>query len=57
MACTAYGRTVNPRTVDRWADRGLIKRYKLGELQWVRFDRAELDALAAGGTTEDEPRG
>ena len=46
MACTTYGRTVNPRTVDRWADAGRIARTKLGGLQWVRFRRAELDALA-----------
>jgi hypothetical protein len=46
MACTRYGRQVNPRTVDRWADQGLIVRHKVGELQWVRFARAELDALA-----------
>lgn len=48
MACTEYGRTVNPRTVDRWADAGLITRTKLGNLQWVRFDREELNRMGAG---------
>lgn len=48
MACTAYGREVNPRTVDRWADAGLISRTKVGGLQWVRFDRDELDQMGAG---------
>jgi hypothetical protein len=54
MACTAYGRKVNPRTLDRWADRELITRQKVQGLQWVRFNRAELDALAAGLSVEDD---
>lgn len=45
MACTAYGRPVGPRTPDRWADEGRITRQKVGGLQWVRFDRDELNAL------------
>jgi hypothetical protein len=56
MACTPYGRVVNPRTVDRWADRELISRYKVGGLQWVRFDRAELDALVKDGAVPKEPK-
>lgn len=47
MACTEYGRAVDARTVDRWANEGLITRYKVGGMQWVRFDRDELDAVGA----------
>lgn len=36
---------VGPRTVDRWANEGLIKRYKLGRLQWVRFDSREVEVM------------
>lgn len=49
MACTAYGRVVGERTLDRWANEGLVTRYKVGQLQWVRFDRDELTAMATGG--------
>lgn len=42
VGCTEYGRTVNPRTIDRWADDGLITRYKQGGLQWVRYNRDEI---------------
>lgn len=59
MACTSYGRRVDARTVDRWADRGLITRYKPGGLQWVRFDRAELDKMGEDservGSSEIQP--
>jgi hypothetical protein len=51
MACTAYGREVDPRTVDRWANEGRITRHKVGGLQWVRFDRAELDRIGQEGPT------
>lgn len=40
----AYMR-VTPRTIDRWAAAGRIKRYRVGASQSVRFKRAELDAL------------
>lgn len=33
------------RTVDRWADAGLITRYKLGGRQWVRFKVSELEEM------------
>lgn len=57
MACTAYGRVVNPRTVDRWADAGLITRTKVGGLQWVQFDRDELDRMGAGQVPEANREG
>lgn len=46
VGCTPYGRPVNPRTIDRWADDPYvpIERYKLGGRQWVRFKRTEIDA-------------
>ncbi len=46
----AYMR-VSPRTIDRWAAAGRIKRYRVGTSQAVRFKRAELDALVV----PDEP--
>src|SRR3982751_1505807 len=51
--------SVGPRTVDRWANEGLIKRYKLGRLQWVRFDSREVEAMRrpvaeGAGTTTGE---
>jgi hypothetical protein len=50
---------VDPKTVDRWANDGHIDRYKLGGLQWVRFDREQVLAMrrpvAEGpGTTTGE---
>ena len=36
---------VKPRTIDRWAEQGKITKYKVGDLQSVRFDRDELDRL------------
>lgn len=33
---------VGCRTIDRWANEGRITRYKVGGLQWVRFDRYEV---------------
>lgn len=36
---------VDVRTVDRWANRGLITRYKVGGLQWVRFDAYEVGLM------------
>lgn len=37
---------VDVRTIDRWANGGLITRHKIGGLQWVRFKRSEvLDML------------
>lgn len=46
VACTDYGRRVDVRTVDRWANEGLITRYKTGGLQWVSFDRDEITEAA-----------
>lgn len=36
---------VGPRTVDRWANEEQITRYKVGGLQWVRFDSREVEAM------------
>lgn len=36
---------VNVRTIDRWADDGLLTEYKVGGLQSTRFKRADLDAM------------
>lgn len=36
---------VDVRTVDRWANDGLITRYKLGGMQWVRFMPSEIEAM------------
>jgi excisionase family DNA binding protein len=33
---------VDVRTIDRWANDGLITRYKVGGLQWVRFKKSEI---------------
>lgn len=36
---------VNVRTVDKWANDGRITRYRIGGLQWVRFNRSEVLAM------------
>lgn len=36
---------VSERTIDRWADDGLLQEYKVGGLQSTRFKRADLDAM------------
>jgi excisionase family DNA binding protein len=36
---------VNTRTIDRWANEERITRYKVGGLQWVRFDRHEVAGM------------
>lgn len=38
---------VDVRTVDRWANEGLITRYKLRGMQWVRFSGAEVARMRA----------
>lgn len=50
---------VDPKTVDRWANEERVTRYKVGGLQWVRFDREQVLAMrrpvAEGpGTTTGE---
>lgn len=50
---------VGPRTVDRWANENLVTRYKVGGLQWVRFDSREVAAMRrpvaeGAGTTTGE---
>jgi excisionase family DNA binding protein len=46
---------VNTRTIDRWANDGLITRYKKGGLQWVRFKESEiLDMLKPQPTIKEK---
>ena len=49
---------VDPKTVDRWANEGLVTRYKLGGFQWVRFDRDQVAAMRRPiATVETEAAG
>lgn len=36
---------VDTRTIDRWANEGKIVRHKVAGRQWVRFRRAEIEAM------------
>jgi excisionase family DNA binding protein len=36
---------VDTRTIDRWANEGKIIRHKVTGRQWVRFRRAEIEAM------------
>jgi len=36
---------VDIRTIDRWANEGRLTRHKVGGMQWVRFQRAEVLAM------------
>lgn len=45
---------VNPRTIDRWARRGLLQRHYLGDSpRLVRFRAGEVRELARGEQSED----
>lgn len=46
---------VDVRTVDRWANEGLITRYKLRGMQWVRFSGAEVARMRAAEIAEAVP--
>lgn len=35
---------VDTRTIDRWANEGRIYRHKVGNRQWVRFRKVEIEA-------------
>jgi excisionase family DNA binding protein len=43
---------LDARSVDAWANAGKITRYKVGGMQWVRFDRAEVLAMRAPVPTD-----
>lgn len=36
---------VRPRTIDRWVAEGIIMKYRIADLQSVRFNKEELETL------------
>jgi len=44
---------VHPNTIRRWAQRGLLRYYRIGPRGDRRFDRTEVEQLLLSGTADE----